>query len=49
MATDNTSKIIAAGLSEYSPDWVLPLLEGGELSVRALQGKKAVLFFWGSW
>ena len=49
MATDGTPKIIGTGLGEYSPDWVLPLLDGGEISVRSLHGKKTVLFFWGSW
>ena len=49
VATDETTKITGAKLGEYSPDWVLPLLDGGELSVGALRGKKAVLFFWGSW
>ncbi len=36
-------------LGMHSPDWVLPLLDGGELSVRALRGKQVLLFFWGSW
>ena len=36
-------------LGQRSPDWSLPLLGGGELGVRDLRGKKALLFFWGSW
>ena len=36
-------------LGERSPDWVLPLLDGGELALNALRGKRVLLFFWGSW
>jgi len=36
-------------LGEQSPDWTLPLLDGGELALSSLRGKKTALFFWGSW
>ncbi len=36
-------------LGDLSPDWVLPLLDGGELALHALRGKKTLLFFWASW
>lgn len=31
------------------PDLRLPLLDGGELDFSTLQGKRLLLFFWGSW
>lgn len=31
------------------PELTLPLLGGGELEFSTLHGKRAVLFFWGSW
>ena len=31
------------------PDLVLPRLDGGELGLANLRGKKQLLFFWGSW
>ncbi len=40
---------VGVGLGEQSPDWVLPLLDGGELRLSTLQGKQVLLFFWGSW
>jgi hypothetical protein len=46
MAKDIT---IGTRLGEISPDWVLPLLDGGELALNSLRGKKTLLFFWGSW
>jgi hypothetical protein len=42
-----TSRVLAAG--ERLPDVALPLLDGGELAVGDLRGKKLLLFFWGSW
>ena len=36
-------------LGEPSPDWTLPRLDGGELRLSALRGKRVLLFFWGSW
>ena len=36
-------------LGERSPAWTLPRLDGGELSLQELRGKKTLLFFWGSW
>ena len=46
MATDVT---VGTRVGERSPDWILPRLDGGELSLRELRGKKTLLFFWGSW
>ena len=31
------------------PDITLPLLDGGDLDLASLLGKKLLLFFWGSW
>jgi hypothetical protein len=31
------------------PDFILPKLDGGELDLAELRGKKVLLFFWGSW
>lgn len=31
------------------PEITLPLLEGGDLEISSLRGKKLLLFFWGSW
>ncbi len=31
------------------PDVALPLLDGGELRISGLRGKKVLLFMWGSW
>jgi peroxiredoxin len=31
------------------PAFTLPLLDGGALDFSTLRGKRAVLFFWGSW
>ena len=32
-----------------SPDWCLPRLDGGELCLRSLRGRRVLLFFWASW
>ena len=44
-----TNSRVGPGLQELSPDWTLPLLEGGELRLSQLRGKRVLLFFWGSW
>ena len=31
------------------PDLTLPRLDGGELHLGDLRGKRLLLFFWGSW
>jgi peroxiredoxin len=31
------------------PNLTLPLLAGGELAFADLRGKRALLFWWGSW
>ena len=31
------------------PDLTLPLLDGGDLRLSDLRGKKVLLFMWGSW
>ena len=46
MATDVT---VGTRVGERSPDWTLPRLDGDELGLWELQGKKRLLFFWGSW
>ncbi len=46
MVTELTSGV---RLGEPAPEWTLPTLEGGQLSLRSLRGQKTLLFFWGSW
>ncbi|MFN2384472.1 MAG: peroxiredoxin family protein [Gemmatimonadota bacterium] len=46
MAADVT---VGTRVGERSSDWTLPRLDGGELSLRELRGKQALLYFWGSW
>ena len=36
-------------VGERTPEWTLPTLADGELGVRDLRGRKALLFFWASW
>ncbi len=36
-------------LGDLAPTWVLPRLDGDELELQSLRGRKVVLFFWGSW
>ena len=36
-------------LGDRAPDWVLPRLDGGNLELRSLRGRKVLFFFWGSW
>ncbi len=36
-------------VGDVLPDITLPRLEGGELALRELRGKRVLLFFWGSW
>ncbi|MDQ4076158.1 MAG: peroxiredoxin family protein [Chloroflexota bacterium] len=36
-------------LGERSPDWVLPLLDSGELRLSSLRDQRVLLFFWASW
>ncbi len=31
------------------PDIILPRLDGGDLALRELRGRRRLLFFWGSW
>ena len=38
-----------AGIGNQFPDIALPTLDGGELHVSDLRGKKVLLFMWGSW
>ncbi len=38
-----------AGIGDQFPDIALPTLDGGELHVSDLRGKKVLLFMWGSW
>lgn len=39
--------VLSAG--DTLPDLTLPLLGGGDLRLTDLQGRRALLFFWGSW
>jgi len=47
--TMNTTIRTGAQLGERTPDWQLPLLDGGELGTAHLRGTPTLLFFWGSW
>ncbi len=42
-------KPVGQRVGEQTAMWSLPLLDGGVLSSDSLQGKKTLLFFWGSW
>lgn len=44
-----TRKTSETHLGDQSPDWTLPLLDGGELALSSLCGKRTLLFFWASW
>ncbi len=46
MSTD-TNRLPTVG--DYLPDWSLPTLDGTELQLNALRGKRVLLFIWGSW
>lgn len=37
------------GVGDHVPEVAFPRLDGGEVSLAALRGKKTLLFFWGSW
>ncbi len=41
--------VVGQRVGERAPGWSLPLLHAGELSSDSFQGKKTLLFFWGSW
>ncbi len=38
-----------AGVGSPLPALTLPTLNGGEIALRDLHGKRLLLFFWGSW
>jgi peroxiredoxin len=38
-----------ARVGDPLPEIVLPRLDGGELALSSLRGKRLLLFFWGSW
>ncbi|MEZ4571877.1 MAG: hypothetical protein R2849_16380 [Thermomicrobiales bacterium] len=46
MTTGTTAR---GRVGQNLPDIALPLLDGGELDINSLDGKKRLLFFWGSW
>ncbi len=37
------------GVGDALPDLTLPLLGGGELTLRSFRGKYVLLFLWASW
>ncbi|MDP9380064.1 MAG: peroxiredoxin family protein [Chloroflexota bacterium] len=45
--TTEASSVPAVG--DRFPNVSLPLLDGGELRFTGLQGKKVLIFMWGSW
>lgn len=38
-----------ARVGDTLPDIILPNLDGGELNLSDLRGKRLLLYFWGSW
>ena len=42
-----TNGVVAVGAS--LPAVAFPLLDGGELALHDLRGRKLLLYFWGSW
>ena len=36
-------------VGDIAPDFTLPDLDGGEVSLKSFRGKKVILFTWGSW
>ena len=36
-------------VGRLAPDFTLPTLDGGEVSLRDYRGKKVVVFMWASW
>jgi peroxiredoxin len=44
-----TETIQRGRVGDTLPDITLPKLDGGELDLGSLRGKKLLLFFWGSW
>ena len=43
----DTDNIPAVG--DPLPNWSLPTLDGAELHLDSLRGKRILLFMWGSW
>lgn len=41
--------MVGFGVGARPLAWSLPLLDGSALASDSLQGKKTLLFFWGSW
>ena len=39
----------AVHVGDQAPDFTLPSLDGGEISLSEFRGKRLVLFFWASW
>ena len=46
---DVTATMSMGRVGDKLPELSLPLLEGGELDFSDLEGKRLLLFFWGSW
>jgi cytochrome c biogenesis protein CcmG/thiol:disulfide interchange protein DsbE len=42
-------KMLTHAVEEQAPDAVLPLIDGGEVSIAAQRGRVVVLSFWGVW
>ena len=36
-------------VGQLAPDFTLPALDGGEISLRDYRGKKVIVFMWASW
>ncbi len=44
---DTRKRMMTVG--EPLPALTLPVVDGGELNLADLRGRKTLLFFWGSW
>ncbi len=45
-----TSSLAVGGqVGNLVPEISLPCLDGGDLGLRELRGRRVLLFFWGSW
>jgi hypothetical protein len=36
-------------IDQLAPDFMLPTLDGGKVSLRDYRGKKVIVFMWASW
>ena len=44
----DTEKLVPK-IGETAPDFTLPTLDGGSISLSSYRGKKVAVYMWGSW